>query len=397
MTSSLREALDAQARGIPALGDIDAALEQVGQSQRRRRALVAVVSGLAAAAALVWAAGLGSRSTDGAPVMPAPSGAPVITLEREPTDLALAPLTGGADVVVRGGVAGVQAISATQQRGNLFFGRSRLYGVSLSPDGRYLAWSGSALGSGDQLHITDLTSATEVFTEQIVAANGGDGQTPRMEWSGDSRTLAMVVLETARMEVDPVGEVQLLQVRADGRVETAAAPIDLPGLFVGVDRTGTTLLAESSSGTILARRSPAGGWAPAGASAASAWPAGLDTPERHAASWWAQGRHRLSPDGQRVAWVQGPGGEQRTESMIGWVSLATGEWTTWTVQGADVSCLGWRGDELLLAVRGASATDVVAVDPSGAQRVLVTYAVAQIAFRTLSGPEVHLAVDRFQP
>ena len=245
---------------------------------------------------------------------------------------------------------------------------------------------------GDRLHILDLTSATEVFTEEIVAATGGGGQTPHMEWSGDSRTLAMVVLETAKSDADGVGELQLLRVRADGRMETAAAPIDLPGPFVGVDRTATTVLAESSSGAILTRRAQTGVWAaPVPRPGPPGWtrrrctqrgggpkaitasrPTGSGSPGCRSPA--ASSAARRPSDGSASRPVSGPLGPSGAMHRA------------WA--GAVMSCSS--------PFVGTSATDVVAVDPAGVQRVLVTYAVGELAARTLSAPSVHLALDRFQ-
>jgi hypothetical protein len=395
VTSSLREQFDVEANGVPALGDIDAALAQVAMERRRwRLGGLAAVAAIAAVALVVWASGVTTRTSDSRPVTsPSPSNA-VVTVHIQPNPAALegAPLPNGADVVVRRGApwgGTLIAISGDQQRTVL--SAFRIYQFALSPSGRFLAWSGSA-SAEDILHVLDLTTGHEVFTKPILFSSGGSGQTPDLEWSGDSRRLVMVVLLTANIDQDTVGEVQVFDTDATGHLAQVGRAITLPGPFVGTDPTGSTIAAESKAGTFLTRQVVGGSWTSASPTNVPVTPPGLEpqTPNGppRALAWIDQGSHRWSADLARISWVQVTDGSTQTNSTIGWVSLSTGQWRTLTVPGAPAYAVGWHGTDLVVQTHAESRTDIVSVGADGIANAVASYALGSTV------ADLSVALDR---
>ena len=409
MTSSLRELFEIEAQGVSALGDVDAALARVARERRRRRQItIAAVAAVAAVALVVRVSGLMTGASGSHPVTsPSPSKtAPTVAILPDPRPLTGAPLVNGADAVVRHDGAngrGLVAVAGDVQR--TVVTNFRIYVYALSPDGRLLVWS----GEGDILHVLDLTTGREAYAAPIRWSTGGPGQTPALEWSSDSRRLMMVVVHTVDFALDPPEELQVFDVDHVGRLTPVGGAITLPDPFVGTDPTGSTVAAQTASGAIVTRAVAGGSWRPSGSTSVTAEPPGfLPAPERD--RWFAQGPLRWSPDLARVAWVPKPADElplgwvspgprspaaDHARSTVGWVTVSSGRWTTFAVDGADASIVAWHGDDLLLQTFSTSSgtTDVVAVGADGSARVLVSYSGA----RDYQGGFVDLvsvAVDR---
>jgi hypothetical protein len=209
----------------------------------------------------------------------------------------------------------------------------------------------------------------------------------------------MVVLLTAKIDQDPVGEVQVFDADPRGHLSPVGTAITLPGPFVGTDPTGSSLAAESASGTIVTRAVSGGWWTQAGSTDVRAAPPGREQSPGSGLppnlAWVLQGSHRWSPDLDRVAWVQVTDGTARASSTVGWVRLHTGRWTTLAVPGSAAACVGWRGTDLVLQSNPViGRTDIESVGADGVVRMVGSYTYGPDTGDQAGLNEVSVAVDR---
>jgi hypothetical protein len=416
MTTSLREQFDIDAQPIPALGDIDAALAQVATERRRARRL-ALASVAAAAAVVVVVSGVATRRGETRPVAPtvapavsaspsesatpsaspSPStvGPPVeITVAEAPPRLDAAPLVDGADAVLVASRlrptdppsmqdvnARIIAQSGGQQR--LVAAVFQAGPVALRPDGRVLAFGEVRNGVAELVHLVDLTTGREVWQEQVDLA-GTQGDIANLEWSADGRLLVEAVRSSTLSTYPGFGELRALEIDRSGRVARRLAPLALPGPFLAVDATGSTVAAASTSTGSVVTASISGGSSSGTAGngtggARGGWSGGggpTSTPPGFPAppvdGQLVVGQHRWSPDGTYLAWSEGAAAGASGTTSLGVLSWRTGQWTTWRVDGAVAQLLGWSGEALLVQRQLADGTADVGTVAIGGPVVVVT-------------------------
>ncbi len=105
MTTPLREALELIAHDVPALGDLEQAIQQ-GRARRRTRWIVAATGAAAAAAVVfaVWGSGTLTAEPDIPAVTPSPAAnlwPATVDLRPEPQELTSSPLPSGAVLAVK--------------------------------------------------------------------------------------------------------------------------------------------------------------------------------------------------------------------------------------------------------------------------------------------------------
>ena len=377
--ASLREAFDSEAQGVPALGDIDAAIRQVDAGHRRWRLAGMALAAAAVVTAVVWGSALATHRADSPPanrpsISPSPSATDStlsIHLQDNPLPLATSPLPKGADAVARvDEPRALIAIAGNQQRTAV--SAFRIYTYALSPDGRLLAWSGASNAGTDSLNVLDLTTGRQTWTGLLRAKSGGSAQTPHLEWTADGRHLLVAVLTTASIDTDHLGEVQLYASDSSGRLSRSGPAVPLPGRYVGVDRAGTTLIAVSAHGTFVAHPFAGGSWTSVARTTSATPPGFLSTngvPD--VTSWQGRDSYAWSAGEERIAWADRADASPTT---VGWVSLSTGRWATTTIPGANAAVLGWRGTEyVVLTHRADGGTDISAVNQDGSFRLVTSY------------------------
>ena len=190
---SLRQALHEEAAGVPRLGDIDLAINQVSTSRRWWAGAMAV-----AVVALI--AILGPWRTPALhvePAVPEPIAPAIELLEvgRPMETIRQSPLPDGADVAAAGQSPG-RAVVWSQEQPREVVSSFRVYGAWLSPDGRRLAHS----ETNDILVITDLTTGEELLRWRMITASGDWAQATGGVWSADSRTLFQQIVATGGVE-----------------------------------------------------------------------------------------------------------------------------------------------------------------------------------------------------
>lgn len=250
MSQSLSDALHHVAGDIGPLGDIDRALRDV----RTRRIRMSVGALAATCLALVLIVLTVPTPTAIGPVEPAPT-PPVEVLQSSGSipSIASSPLPEGADVAAVGR-GGFLVWSKGQPR--LVAESTRGFRSALSPDGRVLARSDGDLslrtgtGIGHALVVTDLTSGRDLLTWRMKVGDV-EGEAARLVWSGDARRLFVTVIpeQDLHYEYPPsFGELRVFQHSGDSMVEVAAAR-PLPGMVVGVDEGGSTVLVQDGART----------------------------------------------------------------------------------------------------------------------------------------------------
>ena len=131
--TTLREAFEREAQGIPALGDIDAAIGTVEREHRRWRWAGVSVAAAAAIALVVWTQGLGMERADRLPTAPPSPSAP------ELGGLGRLAYASNGDIYVADGDGQVKIADGPDAEGSCGY---RASGPMWSPDGRFLAYRG---------------------------------------------------------------------------------------------------------------------------------------------------------------------------------------------------------------------------------------------------------------